>query len=133
MIELIRKLKKIYLNKEFVIFVVIGCINTLAGTGFSWIYASLLDDITAFVMGYATGIVVAYTLNAAFTFKKKWAFIDLIKYGISCIPNFVIQFIVVYIVISLLGIYKLWGYLLAAIIGVPVTFIILKIFVFKKA
>lgn len=132
MVKLVKKVKEAYFNKEFILFIIIGGVNTLAGTGFSWMYSQMLNSIAAFVAGYVTATLVAYTLNSTFTFKKKWQFKDLIKYAMSCIPNFLIQFAVVYITVSILGLYKLWGYLLAAIIGVPVTFIILKGFVFKK-
>ena len=128
----INKVKKMFYNKEFMIFIIIGIINTLSSTVFAMIYSSLLPPTIAFVPGYLTGVVVSYTLNSIVTFKEKLNLNKFIKFAISTIPNFIIQWITVYIVVEIIGIHKLVGYGVAAIIGVPVTFIILKLFVFIK-
>ena len=128
----IDKLKKMFFNKEFIIFIIIGIINTLSSTVFAMIYSSVLAPAIAFVPGYLTGVVVSYTLNSIVTFKEKLNLTKFMKFGVSTIPNFIIQWITVYIVVELMGIHKLVAYGLAAIIGVPVTFVILKLFVFIK-
>ena len=128
----IDKLKKMFFNKEFIIFIIIGIINTLSSTVFAMIYSSVLAPTIAFVPGYLTGVVVSYTLNSIVTFKEKLNLTKFMKFGVSTIPNFIIQWITVYIVVELMGIHKLVAYGLAAIIGVPVTFVILKLFVFIK-
>ena len=63
--------------------------------------------------------------------QEKLSFTKFIKFGISYIPNFIIQNIVVIITFNILGLHKLIAYCLAAIIGIPVTFILLKFFAFK--
>ena len=128
----IDKLKKLFFNKEFIIFIIIGVINTLSSTVFAMLYSKVLAPTIAFVPGYLTGVVVSYTLNSIVTFKEKLNLNKFIKFGISTIPNFAIQWITVYIIVELLGLHKLVAYGLAAVIGVPVTFIILKLFVFIK-
>lgn len=128
--EKLNQVKNILFTKQFILFIVIGCINTLSSSVFSAFYSMILGDVSAFIPGYITGILVAYTLNSVFNFKEKLEWNKLIKYGLSTIPNFIIQLIVVYIGVSILGINNYICYGVAAIIGVPVTFIILKIFVF---
>ncbi len=128
----INKFKSMFFNKEFIIFIIIGVINTLSSTVFAMIYSSVLPATIAFVPGYLTGVVVSYTLNSIVTFKEKLSLTKFIKFGISTIPNFIIQWVTVYIVVQVLGIHKLIAYGLAAIVGVPVTFVILKLFVFMK-
>ncbi|WP_270566981.1 GtrA family protein, partial [Clostridium beijerinckii] len=64
--------------------------------------------------------------------KEKLQLNKFIKFAISYIPNFIIQNIVVIIVFNLMGLNKLIAYLLAAIIGVPITFILMKFFAFSK-
>ena len=128
----IDKLKKLFFNKEFIIFIIIGVINTLSSTVFAMLYSKVLAPTIAFVPGYLTGVIVSYTLNSIVTFKEKLNLNKFIKFGISTIPNFAIQWITVYIIVELLGLHKLVAYGLAAVIGVPVTFIILKLFVFIK-
>lgn len=126
------KIKKVFLNKEFIFFIFIGVINTFNGVVFSFIYSSLLNENLAFVLGYISGLAVSYILNSYITFKEKLSFTKFIKFGVSYIPNFIIQNIVVIITFNILGLHKLIAYCLAAIIGIPVTFILLKFFAFKK-
>lgn len=125
-------IKKMIFSKQFLVFIIIGGINTLSSMFFSIIYSYMLGDVLAFIPGYLTGILVAYTLNARINFKEPLKLIKLIKYGISTIPNFIIQFICVYIGVELLKMNSIIAYGVAAVIGVPVTYIIVKLFVFKK-
>lgn len=126
------KLKKIFLSKQFICFLIIGCINSLSGIVFSWVYSALMGPVVAFIPGYISGIIISYILNSIFTFKESLSIEKFFKFGLSTMPNFIIQLITVFIMVNVLGFHKLFGYALAAIIGVPVTFIILKLFVFIK-
>ncbi len=130
--KLVTKCKNIFLSIEFMKFVIIGVINTFNGTLFSYIYSSFLNVNIAFIFGYITGLLISYLLNSYFTFKESLSIQKFIRFAISYIPNFLIQYIVVLIVINILGWYNLIAYGLAALIGVPVTFIIMKLFAFKK-
>lgn len=129
---LIRKIKKTFFTKEFVIFLIIGIINTFNGTIFSYIYSSFLNENIAFIAGYISGLIISYILNSFITFKEKLAFNKFIKFAISYFPNFIIQNIVVILVFNIMGLHKLIAYALAAIIGVPVTFILMKLYAFNK-
>lgn len=130
--EQIEKIKQLFFNKQFIIFIVIGGINTISSAVFSSFYAMLLGDVEAFIPGYATGILVSYILNTQFTFKDQFELKKLIKFAISTIPNFLIQFVTVYIGVNLLHINNIICYGIAAVIGVPVTFAILKVFVYRN-
>jgi putative flippase GtrA len=113
-------------------FLIIGVINTFNGVIFSYVYSNMLNENIAFVFGYVSGLIVAYILNSYLTFKEKLAFKKFVKFAISYIPNFIIQNIVVIITFNIMGLDKLIAYILAAILGIPVTFILLKFFAFKK-
>ena len=114
------------------IFVIIGVINTFNGVIFSYIYSSFLNENIAFIFGYISGLIISYILNSYVTFKEKLGFNKFIKFSVSYIPNFIIQNIVILIVFNIMGLHKLIAYVLAAIIGVPVTFILMKFFAFKN-
>lgn len=86
----------------------------------------------AFVAGYAISLTVAYLLNSLVNFKQRPGFKKYIKFCISYIPNFIIQFITVLIAHNLLGLKEITAYAIAAIIGVPLTFLFTKFFVFEK-
>jgi putative flippase GtrA len=59
-------------------------------------------------------------------------FIPYVKFFISYIPNFIIQTIIVWLFDAFTAFPAISAYITAAIIGIPVTFILMKIFAFKK-
>ena len=88
----------------------------------------------AFLPGYVTANIVSYILNSLATFKERLSFTRFVKYFVSYIPNFIIQTIIVFAYDALFPASpSIFAYFLAAIIGVPVTFIIMKVFTFKKS
>lgn len=126
------KLMKFFYKKEFFVFIVIGIINTFNGTIFSYVYSNMLNENIAFILGYLSGLMISYIMNSLITFKEKLTFRKSWKFAISCIPNFIIQNIVVIVIFNVLGLHKLIAYGLAAIIGVPITFFFMKVFAFKE-
>lgn len=129
--NIIEKFKTTFFSKQFILFVIIGVINTFMGTIFSYIYSIFLNENIAFIPGYISGMIVSYLLNSFITFKESLDFHKFIKFSISCMPNFIIQYVVVLIVFNVMHLDKLIAYMLAAIIGVPVTFLLLKFFAFS--
>ena len=130
--QIINKFKNTFLTPQFIKFVCIGVVNTFVATLFSTLSSMFLDHNIAFGVGYITGLFTSYTLNSFVTFKERLKFGKFIKFVIASMPNFIIQYIVVLIVINILGLHQIIAYGLAAIIGVQVTFILMKVFTFKK-
>lgn len=127
-----KKLKNLFFSKEFFGFLFVGGINTINGIVFSYIYSMFLDVNISFVLGYITAMTISYLLNSTLVFREEMGLIKYIKFCISYIPNFIIQNIFVFIFFNMLGWNKLIVFALAAIVGVPVTFIIMKFFAFSK-
>lgn len=128
----IKRIKKLFLTKQFFNFLIVGGINTINGILFSYLYSIFLDVNVSFVLGYMTAMTISYLLNSLIVFKESMIFSKYIKFCISYIPNFIIQNIFVLIFYNTLGWNKLIVFVLAAIIGVPITFIIMKFFAFSK-
>ncbi len=129
------KLFGMLLSQEFMLFVIIGIACTFFNIFFSWIYEKMftLNPVIAFLPGYTTANLASYILNSKLTFKEKLRVLKFIKYFISYIPNFIIQTTVVFLYAwAFPAAPGIWAYAIAAIIGVPVTFIIMKIFTFAK-
>ena len=100
---------------------------------FSTIYSFFIHDATlAFIPGYITANVVSYLLNSFLTFKEKLGVVKFIKFFISYIPNFIIQTVIVWLYSRFVGGSPIIAYAIAAVIGVPVTFVLMKIFAFGK-
>ena len=131
--SLFSKLKNTFLSLQFIMFLIIGVINTINGIGFAYLYSLIIDNVNlAFIVGYFTSLTIAYLLNSFLTFKEHLAFKKFIKFCISYIPNFLIQNLFVILFYNILRWEKLLVYCLDAIIDIPVTFLLLKLFKKKK-
>jgi len=126
------KAKRQFFTFEFFRFLVIGCINTLNGVVFSYLFSRVLPAQVAFWCGYVLSLGISYLLNSAITFHERLSFPKMLRFFVSYIPNFLIQNVVVFLVHGVFGGTELLAYILAAVIGIPVTFLILKLFAFRK-
>ncbi len=126
------KAKRQFFSFEFFRFLVIGCVNTLNGVVFSYLFSRMLPAQVAFWCGYVTSLGISYLLNSAITFHERLSFPKMLRFFVSYIPNFLIQNVVVFLVHGVFGGTELTAYILAAVIGIPVTFLILKLFAFRK-
>lgn len=124
---------KMFLSREFLSFLIIGGINTISNILFSTIYSVFIPNTTAaFFPGYITANVVSYLLNSKLTFNQSLGFVKFIKFFISYIPNFIIQTVIVWLFDRFIHGPSIIAYAVAAVIGVPVTFVFMKIFTFRK-
>ena len=82
--------------------------------------------------GYVTSLTVNYLLNSFITFRESLSLVKYLKFCLSYIPNFLIQNLAVLLVYNVLRYDKIVAYILAAVVGIPVTFIILKLFAFRR-
>ena len=130
--KLSKKIKSTFLYKTFILFVLIGFVNTFNGIMFSYLYSKLLNENLSFVLGYISGIIISYSLNSLITFRERLSLVKFVRFIISYFPNFIIQNVIVFLIFNVLNFDKLIAYTLAAIIGTPVTFILLKFYAFKK-
>lgn len=126
-------MKKMFFSPTFVKFLLVGILNTALTTVFSVLYNHLIPyAVPAFAAGYITTLLLSFLLNCGFTFKKKPTPGRLFKYAVSYIPNFLVQCASVWLLCDLCHLPRLFSYAAAAIIGVPLTYVLMKIFTFKK-
>ncbi len=126
------KFKLLFFSRDFILFFLIGVVNTLNSVVFSLFFRLIrLDSLTAFYLGFVFSNFVAYLLNTNIIFKQKFSFARYLKFFISYIPSFLIQFMIVFVMCNILKIYDLIAYLTSAIIGVPVSFLFVRFFAFK--
>lgn len=121
-----------FFSRAFISFVFVGVVNTLNTIIFSAVTSLFLDPNVSFILGYIFSLSVSYLLNSKITFKETLTFVKYIKFCISYIPNFIIQNVIVIIFYNGLGWNEVFVYALAGVLGIPVTFIILKLFAFKE-
>ena len=118
-------------SKRFLIYTLIGLFNTfncvLFSTLLEWAY---VQENLAFAIGYICSLTIAYIFNSIFNFKRKLTFLRYGKFLASYIPNFIIQNIVTFICFNLIDMHHVFAYIIAALLGSPITFICLKLFAF---
>jgi putative flippase GtrA len=126
------KIMRTYCTKQFMLFVFCGGMGTLTNFICSLLISTALNPSLSYICGYCLSLFVTYTLNAKLIFHSPLTFIAFIKFVMSYIPNFLILFIFVLVFLNIAGWNKIIVYGLAGFLGLPVTFILVKIFAFGK-
>lgn len=127
------KFKQLFFTKQFICFVAVGCINTLNGMLFPFLFSYIMNANIAYAVSYIPSLTISYFLNSIITFSdSSFSFLKYVKFCISYVPNFIIQNISFFLVYNLAGLPKIAAILLASVIGIPLTFLIMKFFAFGK-
>ena len=127
------ELRRHFWSRSFLIFLLIGGINTFDCTALaSFLIWSGIDSNLAFNIGYIASNIIAYWLNSMFLFPEPLRLARYTRFFLSYIPNYLIQNIIVFIVYNLLGLPAVVRFLLAAVMGLPVTFLLVKLFAFQR-
>ena len=120
-----------FFTREFLLFLIVGGVNTFNGTFLSWLYAFLIPNHNlAFNCGYLTSNLIAYYLNSTFIFPVPLSLQRCLKFALSYVPNYLIQNLIVLLFYNFLAYPPILSYLVAAVLGIPVTFLCVKIFTF---
>ena len=129
----VSRMKNTFLSRDFLLFVFCGGMGTLTNFVCSLAISTQINPTAAYVFGYGISLFTAYALNALLIFKEKLRANDFVKFVISYIPNFAILFAFVCIFLNIFGWHKVIVYALAALFGLPVTFVLVKLFAFRKS
>lgn len=122
-----------FFTRAFLLFLVVGTINTFLCSFFATVIEPLVGNANlAFNIGYLLSNVNAYLLNSVFVFPTRMTLVRYVKFFLSYVPNYIIQNAIVFVAYNLLGLPSIASYLLAAILGVPITFLCVKIFAFGR-
>jgi putative flippase GtrA len=128
----VEKVRGTYITREFILFVFCGGMGTLTNFVFSLTISIALNPSVSYILGYGISLFVAYGLNAKLIFQDKISYIGFIKFVVSYVPNFLILFTFVLVFLNLMEWNKVIVYALAGLLGLPVTFLLVKIMVFSK-
>ena len=122
-----------FFTRAFLLFLVVGTINTFLCSFLETVIEPLVGNANlAFNIGYLLSNVNAYLLNSVFVFPTRMTLVRYVKFFLSYVPNYIIQNAIVFVAYNLLGLPSIASYLLAAILGVPITFLCVKIFAFGR-
>jgi putative flippase GtrA len=106
--------------------------GTLSNFAISLLVSTALDPVFSYGIGYACSLFVAYGLNAKLIYGESFRLIRFLKFCLSYIPNFLILFTFVSVFLKLLRWHKVLVYGAAGLLGLPVTFVLVKIFAFQR-
>nr|WP_304098367.1 GtrA family protein [Mitsuokella multacida] len=122
-----------FFTRAFLLFLVVGTINTFLCSFLATVIEPLVGNANlAFNIGYLLSNGNAYLLNSLFVFLTRMTLVRYVKFFLSYVPNYIIQNAIVFVAYNLLGLPSIASYLLAAILGVPITFLCVKIFAFGR-
>lgn len=121
-----------FLSRAFAKFLCVGVVNALDGIVLAWLYSLFLQANVAFIVGYLTSVTISFYLNSWIVFPSRRTLPKYFKFVLSYVPNFLVQNLCVIVVYNMLHLDKLIAYVVAAIVGVPVTFLLLKFFAFRE-
>lgn len=124
---------QLFVNKQFLKFIVIGGINTLSGTGLSLLFMLFMQANAAFIIGYVLSLTLAYFLNTLFVFQQPQNLRKYLKFCLSYVPNFLINNTIIIVLYNIMDLNKYIAIVCAAAIGIPVTFLCVKLFAFGKS
>ena len=128
----LERLWNTYLTKDFLLFIFCGGVGTLTKIICSLAISERINPAIAYILVYAISLFVSYALNASLIFKEKYRLDVFIKFVVSYIPNFAILFTFVFVFLNLFHWNKLLVYSLAGLLGIPVTYILVRVFAFGK-
>lgn len=131
--EAVKKVFFFFFSRKFMIYTLIGAFNTFNCVVFSTILElAYIQENLAFAIGYTISLTISYIFNSIFNFKRKLSLLRYGKFLVSYIPNFIIQNIVTFIFFNIISVHHIIAYIVAALLGTPVTFLFLKIFTFAE-
>ena len=130
--EFLIKLKKTFLSKGFLEFCLLGTVNCLNDSFFSWLAEKIFQKNVAAVVGYLISLSIAFLLTSKYIFKTNPTLVKYYRFLLSYIPNFIIFFLITFITINTWHLHQFIGTFLAAAAGGPVTYFIIKIYAFGK-
>jgi len=131
-IAFFERIKRTWLTRDFMLFVFCGGMGTLTNFICSLAVSTILNPSISYVFGYLISLFVAYALNAELIFRRNLSITEFVKFVVSYIPNFLILFTFVLIFLNLLRWNKVIVYALAGLLGLPITFLLVKFFAFGK-
>lgn len=131
---MIEFIKQRFLTKEFIKFLIVGVTNTFSNY---IIYLILMKFLNvpykpAYVIGYALSLVISYFLNVYFTYKSKPSIKSFLIFPISYLPNFLIQYFGVILLVDLMKLSPSFAPLITTAIALPLTFLLTRLVIKGK-
>lgn len=118
---------------EFIKFTIVGFINTFSNYAFYLLFMNicLIQYKMSYILGYILSLVGSYFMNTYFTYKERFKIKTFLLFPLTYIPNFIIQFVGVILLVDYMSINDAIAPLITTVVAMPITFIVMR-YVIKK-
>lgn len=128
---MIKKIKNLFFNKNFIIFVVIGVINTLVYNGLYLLGLLIMPYMVSNIVSYIISMTVSFFLNCKYNFKVKPTLKKYCLFPLTGLATFICQTGGLFVLVDLVGWDKRICGFIASLIAIPITFVLMK-YILKK-
>lgn len=136
-VKILGKAKKIFLSRKFIMFCLLGIVNTFNTCVFSTLFGLVLKgNITGSLagsLGYLVSLQGAFLLTCRFIFRCKPTLETYKKFLVSYIPSFIVYILIHAGALNALELSQFWSSFIAVMLSGPLTFVIVKIYAFNES
>lgn len=125
--QIIQKFK----NREFLVFCIIGVINTLSAQVLYMLFVSknLFDPKNASLIADGLTLVLSYVLNMKYTYKEKMTLKSALGFPWGYVPGILLNALIVIFVVDILHLPKIIAKAVSLPITIPLNFILVSLIV----
>lgn len=118
---------------QFGKYAIVGCINFATNYVFYRIFMHFfhMPYKVSFTLGYSISIIESYFLNTYYTYKERFSWKKFILFPLTYVPNFVIQYFGIIILVDRFMMNEKIAPILTTMIATPITFFVMK-YVIKR-
>lgn len=127
-----KTIKKQFVNRTFVMFLIIGVINTIASQLFYLFFLQIrLTPGLSSILGDILSVIVSYYLNITFTYKIKSSWKLFFTFPLSYIPGWIVNYLIVILTIFL-GIPEIYAKAVSLPITIPLNYFVMNWIIKKR-
>jgi putative flippase GtrA len=109
---------------QFLRFVIVGGVNTVATYLVYLAFLQIVDYRIAFTVSFVAGIFIAYALNSSVVFKTRWALSRLVSYPLVYLVQYGLSLGLLTLLVDALGIDRRLAPFISLVALLPVTFLL---------
>lgn len=103
-----------------------GGLNTLLSYAIYWALLPCMTYAWAYTVSYALAILSGFAINTWFVFRTSWSWRRLIAFPLVHLANYLASLLVVWVVVSCLGISEPVAPIVATLLVLPMNFVLTR-------
>ncbi len=128
---MIKKIKDMFFNKNFIIFVFIGGINTVVYNLLYILGLYVIPYMLSNIVAYIISMTISFFLNCKYNFKVKPTLKRYIMFPLTGLATFICQTGGLFVLVDLIHLDKRICGFIASLLAIPITFVLMK-YILKK-